>query len=64
MEARTPLKAAEFGAATHPRSDLGQLAALRILRSSPVCVETPLDRHCGLLTPNTSSICAMGGDSK
>ena len=52
MEARRPLKAAEFGLATHTRSDLGQLAALRIIRSSAVCAETPLDRQRGLLTTN------------
>jgi DMSO/TMAO reductase YedYZ molybdopterin-dependent catalytic subunit len=38
MEARTPLEA--------------QPAALRILKSSPICAETPLDRQRGLLTPN------------
>jgi hypothetical protein len=52
MEARTPLQTAEFGVATHAGSDLGKLAALRILRSSPVCAETPLDRQRGVLTPN------------
>jgi hypothetical protein len=52
MEPRRPLKAAEFGLATHTRRDLVQLAALRIIRSSPVCAEAPLDRQRGLLTPN------------
>jgi hypothetical protein len=51
MEARRPLQTAEFGVATHTGSDLGQLAALRILRSSPVCAETPLPRQRGVLTP-------------
>jgi hypothetical protein len=52
MEARTPLQTAEFGVATHTGGDLGQVAPLRILRLSPVCAETPLDRQRGLLTPN------------
>lgn len=32
--------------------DLPQLASLRLVRSSPVCAETPLERQRGLLTPN------------
>src|SRR5579864_3385561 len=44
MERRAPLAIAERGGI--------QSAALRIVGMSPVCAETPLERHCGLLTPN------------
>ena len=64
MGARTPLQTVEFGVATHTGSDLGQLATLRILRSSPVCAETPVDRQHALLTPNHLFDLRNGGDSK